>query len=298
MGVRVRKRKGQWYVFVDFHGQRKAKCVGSSRKVAEEIKRQLEAKLVLGDLGVFGADGPRIPTFNLYADEWLKDYARVECKRSTAEGYEGVLRQYLRPRFGSRQLDEITRDDIKKLIGDLLAKDLSRNTIRNALCVIRGMFNEAIENRLVEVNPASRLGRFTRTAKLPDRKGVALTPAEAEQFLAAARDICPDYYPLFLIALRAGLRRGDWSHFNGEMFNSARMMRTRTATCSCSTTTFAGSTRQPRARKVAGSIFSRTSRHVTPSSRRPPPASLSSREERYFRRTGLSLARGHDPRSR
>ena len=209
MGVRVRKRKGQWYVFVDFHGQRKAKCVGSSRKVAEEIKRQLEAKLVLGDLGVFGADGPRIPTFNLYADEWLKDYARVECKRSTAEGYEGVLRQYLRPRFGSRQLDEITRDDIKKLIGDLLAKDLSRNTIRNALCVIRGMFNEAIENRLVEVNPASRLGRFTRTAKLPDRKGVALTPAEAEQFLAAARDICPDYYPLFLIALRAGLRRGE-----------------------------------------------------------------------------------------
>jgi hypothetical protein len=76
MGVRVRKHKGQWYLFVDFHGKRKAKCVGSSRKVAEEVKRQVEAKLILGDLGIFGSDGPPMPTFNAYADRWLKDCAK------------------------------------------------------------------------------------------------------------------------------------------------------------------------------------------------------------------------------
>ena len=209
MGVRVRKHKGQWYVFVDFHGKRKAKRIGSSRKVAEEVKRQIEAKLVLGDLGIWGSDEPRMPTFDAYADEWLKDYAGVECKTSTASGYAGVLRQYLRPRFGSRRLGEITRSDIKGMISDLIALDLSRSTIRNALCVIRGIFNQAIEAGLIESNPAARLGRFTRTAKLPDGKGIALTTAEAEQFLAAARDFCPDYYPLFMVALRAGLRRGE-----------------------------------------------------------------------------------------
>src|SRR5271157_372500 len=58
-------------------------------------------------------------------------------------------------------------------------------------------------------NPASRLGRFTRTAKSTEKKGVSLTTEEVQTFLDAASEICPDYYPLFLTALRAGLRRGE-----------------------------------------------------------------------------------------
>src|SRR5260370_418881 len=208
MGVKIRKRGGKWYVFVNCHGRRKAKCVGSNREVAEQVRRQLEAKLALGDLAVFG-DGEEHQTFGSYADKWLKDYARVECKTSTADGYEGVVEQYLRPRFGNRAIDQIKRDDIKAMINELVAKDLSRNTVRNALCVIRGIFNDAIEGGIVEVNPAARLGRFTRTAKTAEVKGISLTPAEVEQFLRAAKEICPEYHPLFLMALRAGLRRGE-----------------------------------------------------------------------------------------
>src|SRR5260370_20982647 len=208
MGVKIRKRGGKWYVFVNCHGRRKAKCVGSNREVAEQVRRQLEAKLALGDLAVFG-DGEEHQTFGSYADKWLKDYARVECKTSTADGYEGVVEQYLRPRFGNRALDQINPDNIKAIINDLVAKDLSRNTVRNALCVIRGIFNDAIEDGIIEVNPAARLGRFTRIAKTAGAKGTSLTPAEAEQFLQAAKEICPEYHPLFLIAFRAGLRRGE-----------------------------------------------------------------------------------------
>ena len=36
-----------------------------------------------------------------------------------------------------------------------------------------------------------------------------MTPAEAAQFLQAALEICPEYHPLFLMALRAGPRRGE-----------------------------------------------------------------------------------------
>jgi integrase len=71
------------------------------------------------------------------------------------------------------------------------------------------MFNQAIEGGIVEVNPAARLGRFTRTAKTAEIKGIALTAGEAEQFLTAAKELCPEYHPLFLLALRAGLRRGE-----------------------------------------------------------------------------------------
>jgi integrase len=209
MGVKIKKRGGKWYVFVNYHGRRKAKCVGSSRDVAEKVRRELEARLALGDLGVFSDGESQAPTFDAYADHWLKDYARMECKTSTADGYEGVLRQYLRPRFGKRRLDEVKRDDIKAMVNDLIALDLSRNTIRNALCVIRGMFNQAIEAGKLESNPAARLGRFTRTAKDAETKGTALTAKEAHEFLEAAKIVCPEYYPLFLTALRAGLRRGE-----------------------------------------------------------------------------------------
>ena len=41
MGVKIRKRGGKWYVFVNYHGRRKAKCVGSSRELAEQVRRQL-----------------------------------------------------------------------------------------------------------------------------------------------------------------------------------------------------------------------------------------------------------------
>ena len=195
-------------MFVNYDGRRKAKCVGGSRAVAEKMKRVLEAKLALGDVGIFAAE-EKVPMFDRYADQWLRDYARMECKTSTADGYEGVLRQYLRPRFGLKRLDQISRDDIKHMIGELISKELSRNTIRNALCVVRGIFNQAIGSGLLEANPAARLGRFTRTARTAEAKGAALTTTEVQAFLDAAREVCEEYYPLFLTALRAGLRRGE-----------------------------------------------------------------------------------------
>jgi integrase len=36
-----------------------------------------------------------------------------------------------------------------------------------------------------------------------------MTRSEAEAFLASAMELCPDVYPLFLMALRAGLRKGE-----------------------------------------------------------------------------------------
>src|SRR5437868_11725329 len=110
MGVKIRKRGENWYLFVNYRGRRKAKCVGSSRQVAEQLKRQVEAKLAFGDMEFLTRSGDQVQTFDKYADHWVKDYARVECKTSTADGYEGVLRQYLRPKFSSRCLNEITRD--------------------------------------------------------------------------------------------------------------------------------------------------------------------------------------------
>jgi integrase len=209
VGVTVRKKDNQWYVFINHNGQRKAKCIGESLATAVQVKRVLEAKLALGDVGIFSEAESPMPLFGEYADTWLKDHVRLVCKTSTVDGYHGVLRQYLRPRFTSMRIDKIKRTDVKALINEMVGKGLARSTVRNALSVLRGIFNQAIEEELLESNPAASFGRFTRAAKSSEAKGVALTTEEVERFLKTAKDVCPIYQSIFLLAVRAGLRRGE-----------------------------------------------------------------------------------------
>lgn len=209
MGVVIRKKSGQWYVFINHNGQRKAKCIGENRAAAVQVKRALEGKLALGDLGIFNNEAPSCPRLGEYSDLWIENHARLSCKPSTIDGYESVLRQHIRPRFSSTRINQIKRNDIKEFIGLLMTKELTRSTIRNAISILRGIFNQAMEDELLESNPAANLGRFTRAARSSGVKGVALTADEAERFLLAAKEVCPEYAPLFLLAVRAGLRRGE-----------------------------------------------------------------------------------------
>jgi integrase len=206
MSVKVRKRNGSWWVFIDHEGRRKAKKVGA-REAAERVKRELEARLVLGDLGVF--QQPDIPTLKRYSEQWLRLYAEVECKPATVASYRQLLRLYLYPRFGEVRLDAISRNAVKDFLASLVAGGkFSRNTLRLIVCTLRVIFNAAVEDNIVDRNPAARLGRFTKSEK-PKFQASPLTSKEAFALLGAAETFCPGYYPLFLIALRAGLRRGE-----------------------------------------------------------------------------------------
>jgi len=207
MGVKIKKRGSKWYVYVNYHGRRKNRAVGT-REAAEKVRRELEARLTLGDTGFLHEHVERISTFDVYSERWLKQYAEVQCKPSTIAGYRRILKLRLLPEFGASRLDEITRDQLKQYISKLATADLSRNTLRNTLCAIRVILNQAIEDGLLDKNPAARLGRFTKTDE-PRFQATALTREEANRFLQATREMCPEYYGLFLTALRAGLRRGE-----------------------------------------------------------------------------------------
>src|SRR5260370_9155049 len=173
MGVKIKKRGGKWYIFVNYHGRRKAKCVGSSREVAEQVRRQLRGELRLGDLGFMGQDEKQVAAFKDYARHWLSSYAELECKPSTAYSYAQLLRLHVNPRFGDRRLTEITRDDVKLFLSDLsratrIVREIevarfSRNTLRLVVCTLRELMNAAVEDGLIEVNPSSKIGRFTKT---------------------------------------------------------------------------------------------------------------------------------------
>ncbi|HYD16533.1 MAG TPA: site-specific integrase, partial [Candidatus Nanoarchaeia archaeon] len=147
MGVRIRKDGDAWYVYINHHGQRKARKVGS-KAAAEKVKRILEAKLSLGDSGVLTPKS-EVLTFGAYADQWLDEYAASACKQSTQDDYRGVLKNYVRPLFASKPLNAVKREDVKRLIAEMIRQDYAKGTIRNTIAAVRKMFNEAIESGLV-----------------------------------------------------------------------------------------------------------------------------------------------------
>jgi integrase len=115
MGVKVRQKDGKWYVFINHHGKRKAKCVGDSKRVAEEVKRKLEAKLTLGDVGLLDA-APQTVLFGDYAEQWLAHYVTVACKLSSGRIMRGIVRNHLLPAFGTEELRSITRSQVKMFV--------------------------------------------------------------------------------------------------------------------------------------------------------------------------------------
>ncbi|MBZ5565896.1 MAG: site-specific integrase [Acidobacteriia bacterium] len=209
MGVKVRRPGGHssWCVVIDHQGERKTIAVGS-RPAAERVKQEVEARLALGGMALLQPEKPPRPTLTEYATEWLKNVEH-ERKPSTAGFYGQFLRLYVLPRFGEFQLDDIKREDVKRFISDLRARDFAKNTIRLAVSTLRAVLNVAIEDELSDHNPAQGLGRFVKSEKAT-REATSLKPKEVEWLLSIARDelsLADD--ALIFTALRAGLREGE-----------------------------------------------------------------------------------------
>lgn len=219
MGVKLREKvqgSGVWWVFVNHNGERSSSLIGSE-KAAKRVKEDLEAKLKLG-LEVF-PERKAAPALSLeaYYKKFERTYLKTACRESTAERYDECFRIHILPTFGNKALDEITRENVKDLVADLVDKKLARPTIRIITANLCTVLSHAIEDRLITYNPATKLTRFYKQAKFKHEEIDFLSAEETERFLAAAKqhdsekrykDV-PEYFPLFLCAIHTGMRAGE-----------------------------------------------------------------------------------------
>ena len=205
MGVKVRKRGGKWYVVIDYHGRRKSKCVGT-REAAEKVKREVEAKLALGDMRIF--EPTSAPTFKDYADRWFEIHKASRLKHSTAQGYQSLLEQHLFPSLGSLRLEEITRERARGLVANLTQKELSPSTVRNVTALLRKILNEAVEDGVIKSNPAARLG-LSVSAKQQRQAKEFLRPDEIRALLQTVEEGFPKFHPLVTTLVHTGMRIGE-----------------------------------------------------------------------------------------
>jgi integrase len=210
MGVKIREKpkdSGVWWVFIHHNTIRKSKKIGD-KKLASEVAAKLQAKLTLGDFDLDREAPARVPTFGEYADLFLGTYSRLHHKQKTIDSYKGILDNHVRPVFGKRPLNEITRKDIKAFIANKQAGGLAPNTVRIIRSYMSAVMTQAVDDEIISVNPVAKTGRYIKKV---DGHGQVdpFTWEEKAALESAIKDHFPRYCPFFICALRTGMREGE-----------------------------------------------------------------------------------------
>lgn len=216
MGVKVREKikgSGDWYVYINHNGERTARRAGT-KPLARQLAENIQRKILLGDM----APAPPSITFRTLADHWITAVVPARCKASTTREYRAILKNYILPEFGGLPCEEVTRAKIRDF---LLKQERSRSTVGHMKAVISGVMNEALEQAIVEVNPALQLQRLFPRKKRQREAVAPLTADELRYFLDTAKTGFPCDFPLLLFLARTGARIGEavalqWDDINWQ----------------------------------------------------------------------------------
>jgi integrase len=231
MGVKVRQHRGAWWVFVDHHGQRVARKIGSSREAAKLAAAKIQIGLVDGvpaDKAVATLDGrPTVPAFSEYAERWLTEAIRPHRKARTEEYYRQIVENHLKPTFGRLPLDGIKPATVRTFIARMLGGQpcakhegpaqkceacvcpLARNTVKNVAATLRAVLYQAQVDSLIASNPAARFGRMFNARHDVREHVMVLEPEGVAAVLTAAMKWYPDHELAVRVLFYTGIREGE-----------------------------------------------------------------------------------------
>ena len=168
-------------------------------------KRQAEARLAQA-LDAISRDryfSPTSITLGDFLDQFLRDYAEVNCRPRTVQGYRDIIERHLTPGLGHVRLSRLAAHDIQGYYAGKLRGGLSPLTVKHHHGVLHRALEIAVIWELLERNPSHRI-TLPAVGPSPAR---ALAPEEVRRLLDAAR---PTAYHLPIhLALYTGLRRSE-----------------------------------------------------------------------------------------
>lgn len=224
MGVKVRERpkgSGIYWIFTDHEGKRRAKKIGTDKKLAQVVAKQLEAKIVLGQFSLLEDAKSDIPTLRQYVFGWtdgdgsknigwLDKFAKLALKSSTWTVYENLLKVHILPEMGSLRLDEIT----PRLVGDFIVKKfgqgLRSQTVKNMKNCLGSILRYALSpDQYIESNRTRGILVPKPEDEEPSREPDPLSWEDRRVVEDCFRKHSPNYYPLVITGFRTGLRIGE-----------------------------------------------------------------------------------------
>lgn len=151
---------------------------------------------------------PQDTTVSAYLDGWIVAHS-VELKPSTAKSYRDNIERYLKPTIGTERLQALSPTRLSVVFKDLHenggqgGKALSPRTVEFARSVLRRAMQDAMLDRIIEVNPV--VG--TKRPRVHKPKHQTWTGAQVSKFLGYVAD--DRVAVLWVLALATGMRRGE-----------------------------------------------------------------------------------------
>ena len=173
--------------------KRKTDAVNWKRNV--ETENQRKEALGIGHIQSIG--------FETFAKDWLEMKCNQGLAEDTLSGYQYILNIYLLPILKNLPLEKITERHGLKVIKKVADKKLSAKRINCTLVMLKQILNDAIKLNYLYRNPLHGI----KKVKEKPRSMTYWMPDEIKKFLTGNRD--NPLYPLFVLALNTGMRRGE-----------------------------------------------------------------------------------------
>ncbi|GAA2849871.1 site-specific integrase [Actinoplanes cyaneus] len=235
-GTIFQRADGRWcgagYVLAADGTRKRIYVYGTTRRDAAD---KLATKLADSNRGLVVAADPNL-TVDDYLTAWLTGVARHRLRATTYVTYETLIRRFLIPGLGNRRLATLTVRDVRTFldrlpkvcqccawgwdakrdpehrvkarrprccaIGNCCAKNVSPNTVRYVRAVLSTALADGVREDILGRNVASAVRLPT-----PRSDFQPFTLGESRRYLLAAA--YHRHGPLFELALRTGLRRGE-----------------------------------------------------------------------------------------
>ena len=210
--ISTRKRGNTWeYSFevASVNGKRKRKSKGGFKTKKECLEAGTKAKAEYDSTGdVFE---PSDISLIDYLNFWLDDYVDKNCKQSTKQTYDQVIRLQIQPYFKDAKLKTINAKKCQDFIYHLQAKGLAKSYITMARVVLHSAMDYAVfPMEYIKANPTNLIKiniKDTTPPKKEEEK--SLTKDQFKQLLESVTPLTKYVeIPLYL-GWYTGLRCGE-----------------------------------------------------------------------------------------
>jgi len=194
----IYKKGKNWYIVFYRKGRWKRKKIGPSRKLAEQVLKDVQVKIAKGEyLGVL--EEKKI-LFEDYAQEYL-EYSKANKAWSTYKRRDRFSIKHLLSVFKGKYLFDLTPKMVEEYKA-LRLQDVAPATVNREVACLKAMYNKAIEWGYAKANPVKGIKKL----KEPPGRLRYLKPEEVKSLI----EFSPKHIrPIVITALNTGMRKGE-----------------------------------------------------------------------------------------
>jgi integrase len=141
-------------------------------------------------------------SLNEFLDAWERDWMATNVNPKTGQRYSELLRVHVRPHLAHKRLQSIGAGDLNTLYRQLY-ETLAPRTVRHVHRLLHLIFGHATKWGDIKRNVVA----LVDSPKVPATEAAVLQTAEIPQMFTALRGHA--FYPLAVVALGTGMRRGE-----------------------------------------------------------------------------------------